>query len=305
MKPSRLHNCAKQLALLFSSIVLISSCSGGSGGGDQGNALDVGFHTKAPESVSITLNGLMNYNGKSAEELYALRSRTVAKYSELVPGTYKPSSSVFTIDGKNPWWGIRGYMFRGRNISSTDGMSRESVFFGNPLVLVCPEFYGTNMHWSPQRFPKDEDFVNVFPTYLQPQSVKIFPKEQREEVVYDVMHYYNDVKAMMDGNWPISEIAFDIFAYNARDFGYNYLYIEPNKSSNISKMPPDVIAIEQVLGTKTRDSCAPSCNDIITPDALIGYKLKNLPAKCHILLWKSKPASHVTPEDFKIDLVFN
>lgn len=303
MNLSQLSKSAKLLLSAAAVPFLLSACGGGST--ESGNNLDVGFNSKAPESISINLNGLMNYNGKSTDELMAMRLRNVNTHPELLTAPYKPSAQVFSIDGKNPWWGLRGYMFRGRGISTTDGMSRESVYFGNPYVLVCPEFYGTNMHWSSSRFPKDDDFAKVFPTYLQPQSVKIIPKEKREEITYDVMSYYNNVKSMLDSAWPISEIAFDLFAYNARDFGYNYLYIEPGKSSNISKMPPDVIPIDQVLGTKTRDTCAPTCNDISSPDALLGYKLKNLPAKCHILLWKAKPTSHVAPEDFRIDLIFN
>lgn len=296
------RSCLVSSAFLASSFLLFAC---GEGGGEQGgSSLDLGFNSKAPESVSLNLNGLMNFNGKSSEELFALRAKNVSAYPTLLQGAYQPSKTVFEIESKNPWWGIKGYLFKGRGISETDGLSRESAYFGNPLLLVCPEWYGTDMHWSGQRFPKADDFASSFPTYLPPAKATIYPKEKREEIRYDVMPYFNHVASMQNGPWKISSIGFDLRAYNARDFGFNYIYVDPNESKNISKLPPEVVAIGQQLTTRTRDTCAPACNDLITPDVLCGFKLKDLPAKCRLLLWKNKPASHLVANDMKVDLIF-
>lgn len=302
------HHVAKRfqfISLLFISSLALAACSGSSDSGSS-NSLNIGFGTKGPDSVSIDLNGLMNYSGKSKDELLALRSKTASVHPELLKSAYTPSPSIFAVDGKNPWWSTKGYIFRGREgISSTDGLSRESASFGNPYLLVSAEWYGNNMAPNRGRFAKDLDFANVFPTYLPPASVKIFPKEQREEITYNVMSYYNDIKSMLDGNWPVSGLGFDLHTYNARDFGYNYIYIEPGNSSNINKYPPDVVAITEGVGTKTRDTCAPACNDLVdTPEALTGFRLKDLPAKCHLMLWRMKPASHLSPTDLTVDLEF-
>lgn len=298
----------KDLSKFFSVVALaavFSACGGGGGTGGGGpNNIDIGFTTKAPEKINITLNGLMNYNGKTAEELFALRSKAVAAHPELVTG-YKPTPDLFSIDSKASWWGMKGYVFRGKEIDKVEGLSRESAYFGNPYLLVSPEWYCTGMHWTNNRFPKDIDFANVFPTYVPPVSVTLFPKEKREQLVYDTMKYYNDVRSMQDGPWPISEVSFDLNAYNARDFGFNYLYVDSIQSSNLNKLPPQVIQITQSISTKHNSTCAESCNDLSTPEELQGFKIKNLPAKCFLKLWRQKPVSHTSDPDLKVELVFN
>jgi hypothetical protein len=291
-------------ALLLLSTLSLFGCAG-AGENSSKNNLDIGYGTKAPDSVSIDLNGLTDYNGKTKEELFGLRTRAVNKHPELLKAAYAPSPSVFAIDSKLPWWGLKGYIFRGHDLNNTEGLSRESAYFGNPYVLVCPEWYGTNMSWG-HRFSKDADFAKAFPAYLPPVSIKIVAKDKREEITYDVMHYYNDIKSMMDNPWDLSNVGFDLYAYNARDFGYNFMYVEPGNSSNINKFTSDVVPITQSIGTRTRETCAPSCNDLLdTPESLQGFKLKNLPAKCRILLWKLKPQSYLAPTDLTIDLIFN
>lgn len=297
---------SKIYAALGIAISILSGCGAGSGGSSSKNDLDIGYGTKAPDSISIDLFGLMNYNGKTREELFSLRSKQVNTHPELIKSPYAPTPECFAIEQKNPWWSMKGYICRSHELNNTDGPSRESAYFGNPFLLVCPEFYGSNMNTAPGRFPKYEDFANVVPTYWPPKSVKFFPKEKREEITYDLMAYYNSLKSLLDGPWPISQIGFDLCTYNARDFGYNYMYIQPGTSTNLSKYPSEIITLSQGIGTRTKDSCAPACNDVVdTPEALTGFKIKNLPAKCHLLFWKQQPQSYLVPSDLTVDLVFN
>lgn len=304
MKKTGTLDCARLFASVLTSVFILSSCSGGAP--VSSNHLNVGYGVTAPDSVDVATNfaGLMNYNGKTADELYAMRTRNAGLHPELLQGAYKPTPSVFQIESKTPWWGLKGYLFRAEDLNKTDGLSRESPFFGNPYLLVCPELYGTDLHRSPQRFSTAQSFADIFPAFEQPKSIKIFPKERREEITYDMMGYYNHVKALLDQPWQISGIGFDINAYNAEDFGYNYLYIEPGKSNNLNKLPPEVIKIGQTLMVRHRDTCGPACNDIDSPDTLKGFRLKSLPASCHLLLWREKPASHLDRPDFIVDMIF-
>ncbi|MBX9721380.1 MAG: hypothetical protein K2X81_08305, partial [Candidatus Obscuribacterales bacterium] len=271
------------------------------------NTLSVGYGTKAPDSVDIALQGLMDYNGKTAEQILAIRSKNVNAHPELISGTYAATPNVLALDSKSAWWSTKGYTFRanGGAGSLTEGASRESASLGNPYLLVSPEWYLTIMNIPRTRFPKDADFARVFPTYVPPTSVKIFAKEKREEVTYNVMEYYNNIHSMLNDE-KISSIQFDLHTYNAKDFGYNYIYIEPGTSTNLNKYPPDVFENTQGLAVRTSKSCAPSCNDLVgTPAAVTDFQLTNLPAKCHMLLWRAKPSSHLMTPDFKIDLNFN
>ena len=72
----------------------------------------------------------------------------------------------------------------------------------------------------------------------------------------------------------------------------------------MGKLPPDVIKIDQTLMVKHKESCAPGCNDIDSPEGMKGFKVRNVPARCHLLLWRNKPTSHVDPHDFAVDLIF-
>jgi hypothetical protein len=305
MKITELIKRAGLFCILSSSVLILSSCSGGETGAG-GNNLNVGYGTIAPDSLDLTSQfvGLMNYNGKTADELLALRTRKASAHPELLKGTYKPSPTLFQIDSKAPWWGLKGYLFRANGINPTEGLSRESPFFGNPYVLVAPELYGTNMHWSDQRFSTAQAFADNFPVFQQPVAIKIFPKEKREEITYHLMGFYNNVKAQLDTGWAISDVAFDLNAYNAEDFGYNYIYVDPSVSSNMGKLPPEVIKIDQTLMVKHRDTCGAACNDIDSPELMKGFKVKNVPARCHLLLWRNKPTSHLDPSDFTVDLLF-
>ena len=299
MKNSILKHHSACFIMLSASAILLSSCGESP---SSTNERDVGFHTKAPESVKVELQGLQNYNGKDATHLLANRSKVVQQNANLLKTPYVPTPSVFQIDTKSSWWSNKGYFFR--SVNATEGVSRESAYFGNPLILVCPEFYASSPVFAPTRFPNEATAANVFPSYLPPASVVITPKEKQEEIVYNVMSHYNMIKSMMKGPWPISKMSFNLNAYNARDFGFNYIYVDASKSENLQKCSSDVIPITQAITVRTRQSCAASCNDINEQDTLKGFALKDLPAKCHVLLWKEKPSSYVAPADMKVDIIF-
>ncbi|MBX9573274.1 MAG: hypothetical protein K2X77_30525 [Candidatus Obscuribacterales bacterium] len=286
------------MAVAFS--ISLTACGGGE---SPKNELDVGFHSKVPESIQIEPSGLANYNGKTKASLFEMRTKAANAHANLVKAPYSPSADLFQIDDKASWWALKGFLF-GQGMDKVDGPSRESAFFGNPYMLVAPEWYAEKLNPASNRFPTRNDFANVFPTYLLPASIKIFPKEAREEIVYNIMPHYNMLKSMMTGNWPISNLAFNLNAYNARDFGFNYIYIDASKSKNLQKYSSDVKPIGQAIG-QTK-SCAPACNDLTgTPDDLTAIKLKDVPAQCHILLWKEKPSSYVKPADMTVDIVIN
>lgn len=281
----------------------LTACGGGDSGGSK-NELDVGFKSEAPETMDIGIPpALSNYNGKTKAELYELRSKAANAVPKLLKGQYAPTESFFQIDDKGSWWSLKGFLFP-QSLPKTEGPSRESAFFGNPFLLVAPEWYADNPKPIQQRFPKTTDYANVFPSYLPPNSIKVYPKLAKEEIIYNIMPHYNMLKSMMSGNWPVSNLGFNLRAYNARDFGYNYIYVDASKSKNIQKYSSDVKALNQGIGS-TR-ACADNCNDIVgTPDDLMGIKLKDIPAQCHILLWKQKPTSYVAPPDMQVDIIVN
>ena len=282
--------------------ISLSACGGGESA--PKNELDIGFHSKAPESVLIETNGLSNYNGKTKDQLYDMRTKAANAHANLLKTpTYAPTPSVFQIDDKANWWSLKGYLFK-EAADKNEGPSRESASFGNPYILVVPEWFADPVNPSNARFPKRSAFANVFPTYLLPASIKFYPKEQREEIVYNIMPHYNMVKSMMNGNWPLTNLGFNLNAYNAKDFGFNYIYIDASKSKNMQKYSADIKPISQNIAQNK--SCGPSCNDLVgTPDDLIGIKLKDVPAQCHILLWKEKPSSYVRPADMTVDVIVN
>jgi len=294
------------LTLLIAAFAL-SSCASNDGWATGINKLNVGYGTKAGDVIDLKPNyaALMNYNKMTKPALLGLRSKSVAAHPELVEGTYAPSPGVFQFEGKASWYSMKGYIFRNMNAKPLDGPSRESAYYGNPFMLVVPEFYGANLSFDRLRFPDNDSFTKVYPLLWPPTSIKIFPKEKREEITYDLMAYFNFAKSVMDKTWKIPDINFDLIGYNAEDFGYHYLYIDAAESKNLGKMPPKVLKIDQAILVKSKDTCAQDCNDSYSPDELKHFNVTRLPAKCHMLLWNKLPVSHLVPCDFQVDLIFN
>lgn len=290
--------------MVLLSIVVLDACTTGSG--SSGNTLSLGRDAKAQSPITLTMNGEMNLNGKSKEEVLNYRKKYVAQHPELLAGDYQPDAATFgnISDGKD-WWGIQGQVFHSMgSIPANTGLARDSIYLFNPFWLVAPNIIVKSVMRDATRFHTIKEFSQShFPTLALPKKIVIYPNEAREEFTYNVLDIYNRANEVTAKPIQFSNINFDLFSYNAKDFGYKYLYIDPNKSSNINKYPNAVIPISECFDTRSVDSV--KCNEAFPIDEKVtGFNFKSLPARLQINLWKDKPASSVVKPDFTVTLNF-
>jgi hypothetical protein len=215
-----------------------------------------------------------------------MRRNAVRQYPMLLAANYSPRPAVFgQIEDLAPWWGIEGQFFHGSGIRSIDGPAEESRFILNPYLLVAAEF---DDRWS-----KDlsESRLPGFPLICPPQQMIWKPREAYAEVSYDA--------ACIRGR---QKPEFSLISYNARDFGFDYIYVSYADSKNVSKatIPNDAYANPQFIHRGGSCGYPGGCNNMspVTPD-IDDIRLEGLPAKVTVRLWKGKPKSVAQAPDMR------
>ena len=122
------------------------------------------------------------------------------------------------------------------------------------------------------------------------------------QVIYDITNFNREIlnrrnKLIL----PTVKIdQFGLIAYNARDFGFNYIYLDCNKSMNIvnSVEVTEPVLISQMIHCGGSSQYPGGCNNmspaIVNIDRIAFTKL---PARAKVLLWKDEPANLETPPD--------
>ena len=176
---------------------------------------------------------------------------------------------------------------------SIEGSSEESRFLLNPFMLVAANPYSYNI-WDPQKITDDDLSRADFPFTWLPQVVHWSADKSSAEVVYRVSSYNEQLYAWRD-KLRVQKIMpkFALVAYNARDFGYQWIWVATDRSSNIEclQKPSHATRITQMLHCGGTCGYPGGCNNMSPsiPDIdEIAYT--QLPAKACIYLWKEKPA---------------
>ena len=100
----------------------------------EGNKLLLDSNTG---EFNIKINPPSEYDFKTKEELFKLRKQYVAENKDLIDQNYTPNNKVYgQITSGKPWWGQIGINCKANKDHSIDGLSEESRFFNNPLLLV-------------------------------------------------------------------------------------------------------------------------------------------------------------------------
>ncbi len=262
-------------------------------------------------SIAIELNPPGDLNFKTKAEVLGRRDKLVEKYASLLQDKYKPSASVFqNIEDSKPWWGMIGAFVWGPGPHSIDGPAEESRFVLNPYLLVGAN-PGTALIWQTDRL-KEGDFANTnFPLCWLPKALTFFPGSSVAQVTYAVSQFEEQLKARADKlNFRYSRLKlnqFALVAYNARDFGFQYLYVDIAKSINLV----NVNGCSQPVFIKQMLHCGPSskypggCNNMSPPMREIDdFAITSLPARACVYLWKNKPSSVTQKADFTFYLDF-
>jgi len=272
------------------------------------NVLNIGPQGSASE-ISVPLHPVENYNFKPKVEIFDQRKKYVEMSPQLVPGPYKPNDAVFgAVEDKRPWWGLQGSAVYGAGQQSIEGPAEESRFIANPLLLVGADAASANNFQKNLVTPSDLNDPD-FPYTWKPLSLTWWANRNCARVVYDVSKF-NDALYRFRTKLvkPLIYPAFSLVAYNARDFGFNYIWLAPEKSINVenyAKPAAEAVRINQMLHCGGTCGYPGGCNNMSPRNIAIDrIKYSKLPARAYVKLWRAKPAKVTDDADmiFLIDL---
>lgn len=272
------------------------------------NELELGPQSKFPDGTALQINPIQDLNYKSKLDILNMRANAINVYRALLIGQYNATPAVFgeITDGK-PWWGMAGQYIWGEGPRSIEGMSEESRFILNPFLLVGANPW-TAMIWNKEKITEDDLRRYDFPYTWLPQSLRFWPSAKMGQVVYDVTGYNQRLRQYADKIEKGDENNhFGLVAYNARDFGYDYMFISPTQSANIENTDKnkDVVQIRHYIHTGDSSKYPGGCNNMSPAMAQIDdIVYTKLPARATVYLWKQRPPSVTAKPDltFVVDL---
>ena len=182
----------------------------------------------ADEVVEIPLQPMLELDYLSRESVLNMRKKLVDERNSLLARPYNPESVIFSqiVSGK-PWWGIIGCSVYGQGQRSIEGLSEESRFLLNPYLLVGVSSW-SNEIWDLDKIQRNPKVLLQpdFPYCWQPSILRYYPARSALQVAYEVSSY-NQALTKFKNYLKPGEVVdrFNLVAYNARDFGFNYLYV--------------------------------------------------------------------------------
>ena len=272
------------------------------------NSLALGTQSRVAGELKIPVYQPIPLSGLSRKGIAEARNSVVLRHSELYFPEYRPIDSVFGSIGNGlPWFSLKGYFYLGRGPQSTEGPSSLARYIVNPFLLVAPEFLGLSIweqrgvSWAKDRIKPEDMNSPEFPLYCRTNSLTWWPQQARAEAVYWVKDFVSQLNKFSTRSLVAENIDFALIGYNAKDFGFNYLAIDPNQSANISNFDEALnpVLITSSLGAKD-GACADgvTCNHIKDLNPAVDYIVfRSLPAHISVKLWKQQPSAATSPAD--------
>lgn len=247
-------------------------------------------------TYSIPINEPIELDFLSKQKVFDTRKKYTDRASLFISSDYEPSAEVFgQIEDGKPWWGFKGATYRGAGEYSIEGLSEESRFINNPLLLMGVNEGGGRI------FKKEEEpdiYVKPISLFFQPNSKSIIAK-------YDILGYYRDKGLLLDDNTytegpPNEGLTFECI--NARDFGYNYAYAYSFQNISFSQsgnnLSTDVQRLQDFIHTGNSCGYPGGCNNASPRQDFLNFTAPiAFPAQIGIRLWKEKPQDKNTPAD--------
>jgi len=255
-----------------------------------------------PPDIPVLLASGFLLNGSTKKQIYDLRRHAVSLYPELIGPGYEPSEKIFggIVDGR-PWWGLEGVYGYGEGPQSVSGFSQQGSTIANPLLLMGLASPLTYTFTGPRA---DYWTRNSAASAPVPHNLMWSCPTSSARVIYDVSRYL-DFTNDDSGKW---RHVLWIEASNARDLGFNYLYLDPEQSKNVKKLGDTRYPARIVDHVKLSDYCGypDGCNDMDSGGGYgMGLRVTALPATAVFKLWKGElrpDASSQADATFTIDL---
>lgn len=295
--------CSVLWAVLLASLAPLKAYAG-----DNPNSLAVGNAAKVKGVVKVPINPVAEFNWKSREQVLDMRRDKLNKFPQLISSPYKPYPPIWAaVEDKRPWWGTVGSCVWGAGPRSIEGPAEESRYILNPFLLVGVN-PSTLQIWNPDKLKK-EDFNNPnFPFFWYPESLTWIPEKSYATATYNITKFQKDIAgtgALRNQGEYCNR--FSLVAYNARDFGYSYIWLNLGRSINVTNdnHSPEPVFIRQMLhcgGTCRYDG---GCNNMSPFTKEIDrLRLSALPARAVVYLWREEPTTLKTKPDFMFVMDF-
>lgn len=257
---------------------------------------DVAQKYKDKQNTNITVNYPVSLSYLAKEKIYAIRKRYVSQ-SIFENPNYEPSEFVFgQIESGKPWMRatICGRMEDGKY--EINGVSEESRFINNPTVLVALEypFSVTNPNYP------DCDSVQAI---MLPKSISYNGKTNEITVVY------RNLPVVIQNN-----SFYQFNGINAKDFGYDYFYLDKSKSTYQPEFFSNDNPSERIMQFQNflhlGSSCGHEggCNNGSPRQPALEFTYKSEKytrqnVKLYLKLWKSPPPSPDAPADINEKII--
>jgi hypothetical protein len=259
-------------------------------GGTSKPALLLGKDAKASGDYEIPLHPMEELDFKTRQEIFELRKQRVLEHGKLI-ASYEPSHAVFgLIEDNKPWWGIYGIYGHGPGERSIEGPLEQSRFLLNPYLLV-----GLS---EQNAFITSASTDGTSASFPEPLRIVWRPESALVRVEYQVSDHFRYIKN--NDFHPDEQRKFTLIAYNARDLGFRYLFVDPEKSrgvtwTNGTRDVPAVIRQYIHCG----GSCGQSggCNSMSPDQPELVIDVADTPARAYIKLWRNQPQNASDPSD--------
>lgn len=253
---------------------------------------------------TLKINPASEYDYLSKQQIFDIRKQHV-KNSLFDKENYEPNSAVFgSIVDNKPWWGsikCNQLNYKGDYHENIQGPSKVSVQMNNPNALV-----GLSMPYIPWDIGTNKEFCTSDYSNFSPISLQY---DEKDKLI--IAKYYltkNFLKLRTKVNNRYTRYLIQLSGLNARDFGYDYMYIFDTKNikmySDYNNATENILTfrdyIHQGGSCKYKDGCnniSPMQNDLI-------FSIKGLPAEINIKLWKKKPINKYVKADMYYKIIF-
>ncbi|MDZ4834389.1 MAG: hypothetical protein SGJ27_11485 [Candidatus Melainabacteria bacterium] len=261
------------------------------------NELAIGPKARV-SSVDITIVPPEDFNFKTRMQLSLLRYKAAMRYPQLLCKQYVPDSATFgQIADKKPWWGVIGLAYYGAGNNSIKGVSVQSMDFLNPYLLVSDNTVGP----LPKDKVSEQDLWSTkLPMQMQATNLKWYPQAKRAEVTYERSQYEQEMSTKFNFTRFKLRGQTSLTMTNARDLGFNYVYIPASWASNvkIGSAMKTAMPIPHFIHCGGGCGYPGGCNNVSpATDWTDRFEIEKLPAKIGFSFWIDAPKTGREPPD--------
>lgn len=252
---------------------------------------------------TIKVNPVSDYDYLSKQQIYDIRKNYV-KNSLFAGENYEPDNAVFgAIADNKPWWGTiscNQLNYKGDYHERIEGPSKVSAQMNNPDALV-----GLSLPFLPWQDSYNQEFCNGNYSKFLPVSIQYSKKDNLIVAKYKITKKFLKFRARVNGKntrYPIQ-----LSGLNARDFGYNYVYIYDLKNINMFgslNAADDVQIFSDYIHLGGSCKYKDGCNNISPMQYDKMFTVSALPAEINLKLWKNKPFNMFKKADIYYRIIF-